>query len=215
MSEAVTIPGPPDLVKWQGMSIEAERIAEIIEITTDEEHGMAVDSLSRIKSFQKSVTAAKDEALDPFKILVNRVRAMFKPIEDSLEAAEVKIKAKQKAFIVERERIREEENRKRLAEHVAKVKAEQDKAAAEKRDAKIVAPPPVVMSAPATTRGDVGLANARKFWNYEVTDIGLLARERPELVKMEAKRREILEVIKVNQSVPGLRVYEDIQVTAR
>lgn len=215
MSEAVTIPNPPDLVKWQGYSIEAERIAEVIEITSDEENGMAIDSLSRIKTFQKQVTAAKDEALDPFNVLVNRVRNMFAPIEDSLANAEKVIKDKQKAFVVARENARAEENRKRMAEHAAKVKAEQEAAKAKGEAAPIIAPPPVVMSAPVTTRGEVGQSTVKKFWNYEVTDINALAAARPDLVKIEVKRREALEAVKQNQSIPGLRVFEDMQVTSR
>lgn len=215
MSEQVAIPTPPDLVKWQGYSIEAERIAGVIEITSDEEDQMAIDSLSRIKTFQKEVVAAKDKELDPFKVLVNRVRNMFAPIEDSLTKAESIIKDKRKAFVVAREKAREEENRKRMEEHAAKVKAERDAAKAAGTTAPIVAPPPVVMSAPVTTRGEVGQSTVKKFWNYEVTDLQQFATACPTLVKIEVKRRETLEVLKTNQNIPGLRVFEDMTVTSR
>jgi hypothetical protein len=215
VSEQITVPGPPDLVKWQGFSIQAERMAGAIEITTDEEDQMAIDSLSQIKTFQKSVTAAKDEALEPFKAFVNRVRNMFAPIEDSLTNAETVIKGKRKAFILERDRLRDEENRRRMEEHALKVKAEQDRAKAANVPAPIVAPPPVVMSAPVTTRGDVGSSTAKKFWNYEVTDLAALYAARPDLVKLEVKRRETLEAVKGNQTIPGLRIFEDITVTSR
>jgi len=215
MSEQVTIPAPPDIVKWQGMSIQAERMANMIEIATDEEDQMAIDSLSQIKTFQKEVTAAKDAALDPFKVFVNRVRNMFKPIEDSLASAESVIKDKRKAFVVAREKAREEENRKRLAEHAAKVKAAQEEAKATATPAPIVAPPPVVMSAPQTTRGEVGQSTVKKFRNYEVVDINAFASARPDLVKIEVKRRETLEALKQTQEIPGLRVFEDMQVTSR
>lgn len=215
MSEAVQIPGPPDLVTWQKYSIEAESVAGVIEITSDEENQMAIDSLSRIKTFQKEVTAAKDKALDPFKVFVNRVRNMFAPIEDSLENAEKVIKAKQKAFIMAREKAREEENRKRMEEHAAKVKAEREAAKAKGEAAPIVAPPPVVMSAPATTRGEVGQSTVKKFWNYEVVDLNAFAAAHPELVKIEVKRRETLEAVKKNQNMAGLRIFEDMQVVSR
>jgi hypothetical protein len=204
-----------DLVKWQGLSIEAERIATAIQITDDEEEGMAVDSLSRIKQFQKETESARKDHVEPFNILVKRVNTMFRPIAESLEKAESAIKEKIKFYRVEKEKVRREAEAKALAEYQAKVDAERKAAEAKHEIPKIVAPPPVILPASQTTRSSEGAATVRAFWNYEVLDIHELYKAKPGLVALMEKRREILEAIKTNQNIPGLRIFEDTLVSAR
>lgn len=204
-----------DLTQWNGLAIQAERIAAAIEITSDEEDVMAVDSLSDVTRFKKEVEAARKGEVDPFNKLVKRVNDLFRPIADSLENAEKVIKDKRVFYLREKERVRQTEEQKRLAEYNAKLEAERKKAEEEKREMKIVTPPPVILAAPTTTRGETGASSAKKFWNYEVTDIGELYKARPDLVKIEERRREILEALKTNQSIPGLRVFEDYTITSK
>jgi hypothetical protein len=204
-----------DLVLWNGYAIEAEKTAEAISIVDDVEEGMAVDYLSKIKTFQKETEVARVAHVDPFNILVKRVNGMFKPIATSLESAETAIKTKIKFYRGEKERVRLALEAKQQKEYEEKIAAEQVEAKAKGEEARIVAPPPAIMPAAQTTRGDVGAATLKKFWNYECTDVVALAAAHPELVKMEPKRREILAVIKTNQHIPGLRCFEDTDVMAR
>ena len=216
MNEELTVPEVKlDVVRWNGLAIQAERIANAIEITTDEEDSMAVDSLSQIKTFQKQVDQAEDEALTPFKTLVNRIRNTFAPIKTSLTNGEAIIKTKRKAFLMEKERVRQEEEAKRQAEFQAKVAKEREEAKKKGEPAKILTPPPVVMSAPTTTRGDQGQSSASKFFNFEVIDIAALYAARPDLCKIEVKRADCLKAVATNQQIPGLRIFEDMRITAR
>jgi NADH dehydrogenase/NADH:ubiquinone oxidoreductase subunit G len=204
-----------DLVVWHGYSIEAQRTAEAIQIIDDVEEGMAVDALSKIKTFQKQTEEARKTNVEPFNLLVKRVNAMFKPISESLDLAEGKIKEKVKFYRMEKERVRQVEEAKRLAEYNAKIEAERKAAKEKGEEARIIAPPPTIMEAPQTSRGEVGAATAKKFWNYEVVDIHALYSARPDLVTIEPKRRDILVACGKSQTIPGLRVFEDMQIAAR
>lgn len=102
-----------------------------------------------------------------------------------------------------------------MAEYNAKIEAERKKAESEKREMKIVTPPPVVLEAAPTTRGQSGSSTAKKFWNYEITDIHVLYNARPDLVKVEPKPREILAAVKIQQTIPGLKIFEDFQISSR
>jgi hypothetical protein len=204
-----------DLTEWNGKAIQAERTAAAIEITTDEEDSMAVDSLAEITRFKRGVESARKTEVEPFNLLVKKINDIFRPISESLDAAESVIKGKRKFYLQEKERVRQEEEGKRLAEYQAKIEAEKKKAEAEHREVKIVTPPPVILPSAPTTRGESGTSTAKKFWNYEVTDIAALYKARPDLVKIEQKPREILAAVKVDQSIPGLRIFEDIQISSR
>lgn len=204
-----------DLTKWNGFAIQAERTAQAIQITCDEENVMATDALSEIKTFQKEVEAFRKSEVDPFNKLVKRINDIVRPIGESLDNAEKTIKDKARFYALEKERVRQEEERKRQAEYQAKLEEERKKAIAEKREQVIVTPPPTIMAAPPTTRGEIGASTIKKFWNYELLDIDVLYKTRPDLVKIEEKRREILVAIKINQNISGLRVFEDIDVSAR
>ena len=206
------VPEMNELVKWQGYSIEAERMAQSLAITCDEEDQMAVGSLSQIKQFQKETENARKAHVDPFNTLVKRVNGMFKPIAESLERAENVIKEKMKFYRIEKEKVRQREEAKQLEEYRAKIAAEVKKPEAEQR---IVAPPPVILPAATTTRGGEGSASAKEFWNYEVMDIAALYAARPDLVTLEGKRRDILAAVKTNQTIPGLRIYKDMEIAAR
>lgn len=203
-----------DMLKINAMSIEAKMIADNIEITDDDEAVMATDSLSKIKKFQKSIETERKQAVQPFNELVKRVNTMFKPISDSLDDAERIIKEKIGNYAQEKEKRRQKEEQKRLEEFAKKIAEEQAKARAEKRDANIVAPP-VTLLQETQIRGTSGITSTSKFWNYEVENIQALFVARPDLVKIEPKHREILDAIKSNQAIAGLRIYEDIKVVAR
>ena len=204
-----------DLTQWNGFAIAAERTANAIEITTDEEDGMAIDSMSEITKFKKDVEAARKNEVGPFNELVKRVNDIFRPPITTLEAAEKIIKDKRVFYLREKEKMRQAEEQKRLAEYQAKIEAERKKAEKEHREMKIVTPPPIVLQAPSTTHGSAGSSTAKKFWNYEVLDIAELAKARPDLVKIEPKAREILAAAKIDQSIPGLRIFEDMSITSR
>lgn len=73
------------------------------------------------------------------------------------------------------------------AEEAARIAEAQAKAAAEEK-ARLEAGKPILAPAPA--------AGVRFAWDFEVVDIHRLAQAHPELVRMEARRADILEVIR-------------------
>lgn len=204
-----------DLTRWHGLSIQAEKTAQSIEITCDDEDQMAADALSEIKSFQKQVEQARKEEVTPFNDLVSRVNAMFRPISDSISNAETIIKGKVKAYRMEKERIRQENERKQREEFEKKIAEEKRKAEAENREQRILAPPPTTLPVAATTHGSIGKTTGKKFWNYEVTDIEALYKARPDLVELTVRKRETKAACQKTQTIPGLRIFEDMEIAAR
>ena len=69
-----------DLTEWNGKAIQSERTAAAIEITTDEEDSMAVDSLAEITRFKKGVESARKTEVEPFNLLVKKINDIFRPI---------------------------------------------------------------------------------------------------------------------------------------
>lgn len=193
---------------------QAKEIADAIEITDDSEASLATDSLSSIKKMSKEVEEKRKAYVGPFNAVVDKINSTIKPFTASLASAETTIKQKVADYTREKENRRRAEESKRQAEFAAKIAAEQEKAKEEKRETKIIAPPVAIMEQ-NQIRGGAGVASTSKFWNYEVVDLSLLARTRPDLVKIEIRHRETLEACKTKQEIQGLRVFEDIRVSAR
>lgn len=204
-----------DLTRWHGMSIQAERQAQSIEVTCDEEEQMAVDALSEIKSFQKQTESARKDNVTPFNNLVSRVNDMFRPIGDSLTNAESIIKNKVKHYRMEKERIRQEEERKNQEEFQKRIAEEKKKAEETGKEQRILAPPPTTLPVASTTHGSFGRATGKKFWNFEVENIEELYKARPDLIELVVRKRETKEAVQRNQSIPGLRIFEDMEISAR
>jgi hypothetical protein len=211
-----------ELVKWQGMSIEAERMAGAVVITDDFEEIVGVDTLSKIKQFQKETEAARKEHVEPFNRLVKRVNDMFRPISESLSLAEDTIKGKIKHYRVEKERIRQAEEAKRRKEFEAQIEAEKQKAKEENREQAIVAPPPVILPSANTSRGEIGSASIRKIWKAEVVDLLALCRAigegkvAPDCIEIKmAPLHAAARRFKRDNMYPGVRFFEDTEVSAR
>lgn len=174
-----------DLPKWRAHSLEAEKIADVIEISSDEENEMAVGTLSKIKSFGKEVESARTENVKPVNELVKYINGIFKPITESLEGSERKIKDKMLTFAREKEAIRKEEERKRqLAFEEEKRKAEEERIQAQKKadeeaaknntapvviEQKIVEPPKPLMPE-KSVKTDSGSITIKKVWTGEIAD---------------------------------------------
>lgn len=69
----------------------------------------------------------------------------------------------------------------------------------------------VAQAAPPQPKGTA----VKRTWKFEVQDIKALAASHPELVVVSPNTAAINAVIKHNQSIPGLRVWEDIQTIIR
>lgn len=204
-----------DVTAWNAKAILAEKTAQRVTITDDTEEGMAVDSLSEIKTFQKEVETARKSEVEPFNKLLKTINDAFRPIADRLTSAEDAIKGKIRIYRMEKENIRRREEGRLRKEHDAAVAAEQKAAAEENRQAQIVLPPPAILPEAPTARGEIGKATSKTFWNYRVIDIGKLYAARPELVELKEKRRLVLEAVKDGKAIRGLELFEDMQIAAQ
>jgi hypothetical protein len=226
-----------DLVKWNAFSIEAEQTADFITITDDEENGMAINTLSKIKQFGKEVESARTETVKPLNDLVKRVNNMYKPITESLTKSESVIKGKMLSFANEKERIRREEEAKRQREfEEAKRKAEQERIEAQKKadaEAKknktvpviveqtFIEPPKPLMEE-KSVRSSEGMTTIQKSWKGEVSNpmdiLKAIIEGRISISVVEFKQSELnnfAKAKKVDGVFDGIAVREHQTVVAR
>ena len=208
-NEIIVRPETIDMTTWNALSIKAERIAGAIEVDSDAEEQMAIDSLADIKRFMKQVEEARKGQVDPFNKLVKRVNDIFRPIGDGLTKSESIIKDKVKQWRIKKEEIKQVEERKRQAEYAAKIAEEQAKTKLEKREAEIVLPPPSIIQ--TQTRGSSSTASNRKVWKYEILDETKIPREY--LIIDESK---IKAMIKAGvREIAGVKIFEDFEISVR
>ena len=204
-----------DVVRYHGYSIEAKKTAEMISIVDDIEAGLAVDARSKIKTYRKEAEADRKDKKAPFLDMGKRIDNVYNGIVETFDQADAIIATKLLHFQSEKLRVQREAAEKQQREYQERIAKEQAQAKKEKREAEIVAPPPVILPPDTTIRGSQGASTFKKFWNYRITDINALYKARPDLVKMEEKRREVLEAIKADQKIPGLEIFEDMTSSGR
>lgn len=169
-------------------------------------------ALRQIETQRTSITAPMNEAL-------RNANAQAKAASAPFEAAEKRIKGAMITYSDEQERIRQEEQRK--ADEAArkqreKLEAQAAKAAAagkddkaeqlEERAASVVAP----MIQRETPR--VSGVSTREVWKFEITDPSLIPRQYLEVD--EAKIRRVVQAMKNDANIPGVRVYAERQLAA-
>lgn len=226
-----------DLVKWNAYSLEAEATANFITITDDTENGMAINTLSKIKTFGKEVESARTETVKPLNDLTKRVNAMYKPITESLDKSEKVIKEKMLSFAQEKERIRQLEEQKRQREfEEAKRKAELEyleakkKAEAEAKKNKTVpivveqkfVEPPMALVEEKTVRSSEGQTTIMKSWKGEVASpmdiLKGIIEGRISISVIDFKQTELnnyAKAKKVQGVFDGIKVFEHQTISAR
>lgn len=90
-------------------------------VVTAEEYNKAIEVGTRLKQISKEVTARKEEITKPMNEALKSARALFKPLEETLEKAESELKGKMLIYMQE-ERKREAEAQKIKDEEIAKQK---------------------------------------------------------------------------------------------
>lgn len=214
--EALTAPAVPkqiDVIKYNGYSIEAEKLAEGLIVTDDKSEVKAIDVVKRIKNFAKEAEDARTDYVAPFNEFVKRVNAAFKPIANSFAAAESKIKMKILAYQQKREAAAREAQRQqeeKYRQDLASQLHEDDIFGGEPTP--LAAPPPTII-APTTVSGSVGTSSQRKNWTYEITDESLIPRQY--LMVDEKKIRGYVTTFKEKAVIPGVRVYQETGLSIR
>lgn len=90
-------------------------------VVTKEQYEEAVEVGGKIKKVFKMVTERKEEITKPMNEALKSARALFKPLEETLEQAEKELKDKMLVYMAE-ERKKEQEARKKADEEIAKQK---------------------------------------------------------------------------------------------
>lgn len=88
-------------------------------VTTADEYTEAVEIGGKLKKVSKMVTERKEEITKPLNEALKSARALFKPMEETLEQAESELKNKMLSF-KDSERKKEEEARKKADEEIAR-----------------------------------------------------------------------------------------------
>jgi len=195
----------------------------------------AVNAAVKISTLLKHVEASRKAVKEPFLDACQRIDQAAKDAVAELKAEEIRIRTSIGNFQQEKlaEARRKEAERqaeldrieadrqaelRRIAE--AEAKARSAKARAELEEQRLLATARAnqavdAVGAPVATTKAIGQV-VTPTWDFEVTDIWLLARAHPAFVKIEPVRSEILLAIKTGmKDIKGLRVFEVVKSTVR
>lgn len=224
-----------------------ERAALIGTVTNAEQNEYAARVQRDLQAVVKAVEVDRKRVKEPFLDMGRRIDAAAREFVAELEEEYRRIgeccqefAAKERErFLAEQRRVQEEQERvlreQRKAEEEARAKAaaeaaaarnEAERIAAQKRaeeQAKLIAERAAqeleaITPAALPTKADGQVV--KPVWRFEVTDVWLLARTSPGLVRIEPNRSEINEVITRlaaagEPKIPGLRIWNEVQVTTR
>jgi len=194
-------------------------LAGSYQVANAEQYVAAGNELTRIAAAQKRIEAVRMTITRPMDAAKKAVLDFFRDPETKLETAKNTIKRAMIAYDEAQRRIREEEQRK--ADEIARKERERLEAQArkaaesgkvekadalEQRAAAIVAP--VIHREPPKVTG----INYRDVWKFEVTDERAVPRDY--CVVDETKIRKIVQALKGDTNIPGVRVWSEKQIAA-
>lgn len=209
-----------DAVSARDMRLSEARSIVRIDDEIDAEAAAAV--LKDVAALLKATEAARTEIGAPVLELQRKINGLAKDFCAPLEAEKTRLSRVLGAWqqaqrdAAEKARIEAMENAKRVArEEAAKLAAaeiEHGEGSAEVAEAQTAAVTrvaearvAVAQAAPAQPAG----TQVRRPWVFEVTDLAALAKAHPELVVITPNKAAINAVIKHNQNIPGLRIWQD------
>lgn len=146
--------------------------------------------------------------LDVEKARLSRLLGEFQAVERT------KAEAAQRAAAAEARRMAEEAERASAEVELTTNADEAERAkqaAAAAEAAAVTARVAVAAAAPVKPCG----VAVREVWKFEVTDLAALYKARPDLCVIEPNGPLIRETVKVNQSIPGLRIWKEAGASIR
>ena len=179
----------------------------------------ATDFIVQVKKAIKTAESVRKSFTTPLREAKSNIDRFFKGLTKPYEEAEATVKDKLKAYHIEQERIRREEEAR-----LAKEQAERDAARAkleieaiekgellplpEEPEEETVAPPETMR----TVRGmEGGTASIKDHWTFEITE-----REMIPACYWVVDEKAIQKAINLGlRDIPGLRIYNDLQVAVR
>jgi len=191
-----------------------ESFAANYAVATVEQFNAGAADLARVKGMQKKLEETRTGITGPMNEALKRVNAFFKSPADRLAAIEQKIKGALVAFDNEQRRKAAEEQaradaaarkeRERIEAQARKAaeSGKVEKAAQLEQRASTVVAPIIQREAPKVA----GL-QMRDAWKFVVEDPAKVPREY--LVVDESKIRKVVQALKGDANIPGVRVYAE------
>lgn len=197
-----------DIIQYNAWSLEARELADLIVIEDDATESQASEAMLRIQKFHKDADADRAEKKAPFFAMGNRIDDVYRPFLSSFMGAIDIIKDKIKNW-----RIKKEEIRKRLeAEEQERYRREIVEASEHPLSGPaVVQPAPAILPAQKATRSEAGTVSERKFWTFEIVDPMQIPR-----AYLMIDEKAIRAAVKAGvRDIPGVRIFEDIQISGR
>lgn len=196
-----------------------EQLATGYKIATVEQYEDGAGILRRVKAAQKKIEDTRTSITGPMNAALKRVNDFFREPAAQLTRIELSIKNAMTRYSDEQARLAREEQRKadeaaqrerdRLARQAAKA-AEAGKAGKaeqlQERASTVVAP--VIQREPPKVAG----VTTRDVWKFEVVDEKAVPRKY--CVVDESKIRRVVQALRGDANIPGVRVYSEKQVAA-
>ncbi len=204
-----------DITELSVAALQAQVFADNLEIINDSDMKLAIEGVAEIKAEAKTGEEARKKVVDRPNKYVKSVNAYFKEPLDIFEVAVKKINTKMN-FFRETMRIRaEEKQRIELEKYQEKVEAAKLEAARSGKPEDVIPLPKTFSEPAATIRTATASATFVEFNDYEVADIHAVYKSHPELVSLEIKRKDTLELLKTMQNVPGLVIFKNSTTRSR
>jgi hypothetical protein len=205
----------PDALHLRNLLLRQGHLIQQIEDAFDA--GCAADQLRNLQSALRDMENSRKDAKAPVLDLARKIDAVCKAFSEQLETEKTRISrllgdyeaAEKRKQILAAKAARE-------AEELARIEAEAalaagDFEAANQAADQIVNSKNATAEAGERTEGTV----LRTLWKYELEDITILFRERPDLCRIIPFDLAIREEIKLSKKIPGLRVWSENQAIVK
>lgn len=199
-----------------------EKEARNVVIQNEDDMKNAASFLAKVKAYSNRITELQEFFTDPYveqrRVALEqkkKVEDMFAPKLQPLLEIERKVKRAIADYSLEQERkARAEEERLR------KIREQANEKRAEKGQGEILTPVKTVERVAPTVRTEEGRTMTKKTWKFEITDTTTLLANRPfahELLLAcvnKGLHEQLVRTMVKNgiRELPGVRIYEDIEV---
>ena len=217
----------PDAHERRSIALNAAaRVGEVADAMDAED---AADALRLLAALSKETEAARkivkepvlalgkkiDETAKTFIADVEREKARIETALGTHQAAERrKADEARRAAEIEANRKAAEAARAAIVADHAATQAEADRAQQAAAKAEVEAAEARIVAAEISPTKPAGVA-VRETWKFEVTDINALFKARPDLCLIEPNNAAIRAQIQHNQSLPGLRIWQEAKASIR
>jgi hypothetical protein len=217
------LPDPTNYPEVREVAEQAQLLAAVGErysVATAEEFTVAGDELRRIKAAQKRLDEVRKGITRPIDAAKKAILDLFREPEAKLAAAESGVKRAMLRFQAEQDRLRQEDQRKadeaaRKERERLEAQAARAAAAGKIEKAEALEVRAATVSAPVIHREAPKVAglSTREVWRYEIVDATALPREY--LTPDTTKIGKVVQALRGDTTIPGVRVFAERQLAAR